>query len=217
MSLLYLDIETTVHDEKITEEDLRAVLPKTNKKEETIQKKLTEDKETLSRAIIKSRSLDPYQSKVICISYSFNGDKPQAIIGAEGQILSIFQTAILDHLEDNGGSITGISMVGHNIKKFDGPILYLRACKYDLDGLKQLLYFTKKNTIDTMELGAYFVHGKMPSLDTLCKFFDIPTPKDEMDGSMVYGYYKQGRIEEISRYCNKDVEALIRLHQKLSL
>lgn len=217
MSLLFLDIETTVQDENITEEDLRAVLPKTIKKEETIQKKLIDDKDALKRAVIKKRSLDPYECKVICISYSFNAEIPQAITGAEDKILSILQTRCEEHIEEYGGSITGITMVGHNIKKFDAPILYLRACKYNLDGLKQLFHYTKKSTIDTMEYGAYFVHGKMVGLETLCKYFDIPTPKNEMDGSMVYDFYTQGKIEDISRYCNRDVEALISLYQKLSV
>jgi len=215
MSLLYLDIETAVQDEKITEEDLRALLPKTIKLEESIKKKLDENKEALTREIIKKRSLDPYQCKIICISYSFNGEKPQAIIGSESKILSILQTKVQDHLKEYGGSITGISLVGHNIKNFDAPIIYLRACRYNLDSLKQLFYFTRSNIIDTMTLGSYFVYGKMPSLEKLCLFFDIPTPKDEMDGSMVYDYYKQGKIEEISLYCNKDVETLINIYQKL--
>lgn len=217
MSLLYLDLETTVYAETITEEELLESVPGNYKKPESVQKYLEENKSSIESKIIKKRSLDPFQCKIVCLSYSFDGEKPQAITGAEHSILEIFQRVIIEYLRNNGGSITGLSLVGHNIKKFDAPILYLRACRYNLDSLKQLLYFTRKEMHDTMEIGSYFVYGNFVSLDTLCSFFGLDTPKDEMDGSMVFKYYQEGKIEEIAKYCNKDVEALIDVYDKLSL
>lgn len=217
MSLLYIDLETSAYVDIIQEEDYLEFVPRNYKKDESIKKFIDDNKPELSKKIIKTRSLDPLQCKVICISYSFNGQKPQAITGKEETILEILQTKIQDYIKEEGGSITGLSLVGHNIKKFDAPILYLRACKYDLDPLKQLLYFTRRDIIDTMEMGSYYVYGHMVSLDSLCKFFRVESPKSKMDGSMVYDFYKQGRIEDIAKYCNEDVQALIDIYKKLSL
>lgn len=217
MSLLFFDLETAVYEENITGKDLIKGVPAQYKKPESIKKYIYENRGQIEAKIIKQRSTDPFSCKVICLSFSFNGEEPQSITGKEDKILEIFQTKIQEHLKEHGGSITGISLVGHNIKKFDAPILFLRACKYGLDGLKQLLFYTRRDIKDTMESGSYFVHGAMVSLDRLCSFFGVPTPKTELDGSKVFKYYQEGKIEEIANYCNKDVEALIKVYDKLSL
>ena len=53
-------------------------------------------------------------------------------------------------------------------------------------------------------------------LDTLAKVFGLPTSKDEMDGSMVADYFKQGKIEEIKKYCMKDVELTRKVYYKMT-
>ena len=47
------------------------------------------------------------------------------------------------------------------------------------------------------------------SLDLLTTILGIPTPKDDIDGSMVAGiYYGEKDLERIVRYCEKDVLAI---------
>jgi hypothetical protein len=43
--------------------------------------------------------------------------------------------------------------------------------------------------------------------------FQIPSPKDELDGSMVSKvYYEEKDLEKINRYCLKDVITLARVY-----
>ena len=47
------------------------------------------------------------------------------------------------------------------------------------------------------------------SLKLLAHFFDIPSPKDDMEGSDVAGvYYEEKDLTRIVRYCEKDVITL---------
>ena len=45
--------------------------------------------------------------------------------------------------------------------------------------------------------------------------FDEPTPKDAMDGSEVWDYFKAGKLREIAMYCEKDVKALRNIFVKM--
>ncbi len=215
MSTLFIDLETVPADDNFSEQDLRSVIPMSVKKEETINRYLTEKKDELISKLVKKHSLDPLLCKVVCLSYCFEDEQPQSITGKEQKIFEIFQNRIDEHLEEKGGSVEGIIVVGHNFKKFDGPIIYLRACKYNLQYVRRLVY-GRKSIKDTMEIAAYNVYGQMLSLNRLCEYFGIESPKEEMDGSMVYQNYKEGNIEDISKYCNKDVEALVALYDKLT-
>jgi predicted RecB family nuclease len=54
------------------------------------------------------------------------------------------------------------------------------------------------------------------SLEHLALAMGIPTPKDEIDGSQVYEFYKKGRIQEILDYCKKDIETTRAVYKKMT-
>jgi hypothetical protein len=71
------------------------------------------------------------------------------------------------------------------------------------------------NHLDTMELWKFGDYKNYTSLALLAAIFDIPTPKDDIDGSMVGDvYWKEKNLERISIYCQKDVITTARLIQK---
>ena len=50
------------------------------------------------------------------------------------------------------------------------------------------------------------------SLSLLCELFNIPTPKDDIDGSQVAKVYWEDKdIDRIIRYCEKDTLAVANL------
>jgi len=50
------------------------------------------------------------------------------------------------------------------------------------------------------------------SLELLAALFNIPSPKDDIDGSEVASvYYNDKNLDRISQYCQKDVKTLINL------
>ena len=71
--------------------------------------------------------------------------------------------------------------------------------------------------IDTKEVWQYGAYTAIGSLDLMCACLDIPTPKDgPINGSMVHeAYWSGGRLQEISDYCDKDVEVLVDAIMKL--
>ena len=69
--------------------------------------------------------------------------------------------------------------------------------------------------LDTMELWKFGDFKNYTSLNLLTYVFNIPTPKDDMDGSMVAKvFYEEDNLERIVTYCEKDVVATIQLFRK---
>ena len=60
--------------------------------------------------------------------------------------------------------------------------------------------------LDTLELWKFGDFKHYISLNLLAAVFNIPTPKDDIDGSQVAEvYYKEKDLERIVTYCQKDV------------
>ncbi len=104
-------------------------------------------------------------------------------------------------------------LCAHNGKEFDFPYLARRILIHRLK-LPYLLDTAGKkpwevNHIDTMQLWKFGDFKSFTSLDLLAAVFDIPTPKDDIDGSMVREvYYKDKDLERIKVYCEKDIITL---------
>jgi hypothetical protein len=63
--------------------------------------------------------------------------------------------------------------------------------------------------LDTMDLWKFGDFKNYTSLDLLTSILGIPSPKDDLDGSMIAGvYYGEKDLARIVRYCEKDVLAV---------
>jgi hypothetical protein len=71
--------------------------------------------------------------------------------------------------------------------------------------------------IDTKEIWQYGAYTAIGSLDLMCACLNIPTPKGgEVNGGMVHeAYWGHNRLDEIARYCEKDVDVLVDAIMKL--
>ncbi len=109
-----------------------------------------------------------------------------------------------------------IVWIGHNIIEFDLPILRLRAIKYDLPKLVNVLPATpdREQIRDTIQMFSGTKWKELISLENACKFFDIPV-KTELSGDKVYDAYLAGEQEKIKKYCREDVEATKQLYERL--
>ena len=62
------------------------------------------------------------------------------------------------------------------------------------------------NHYDTLELWKFGDYKSFTSLNLLAHVLGVPTPKDDIDGSMVWEvYWKEKNLERIVTYCQKDV------------
>ncbi len=110
-------------------------------------------------------------------------------------------------------------LCAHNGKEFDFPYIARRML---INGLKipHILNVAGKKPwetkhLDTMELWKFGDYKHYTSLDLLTYVFNIPTPKDDIDGSMVHSvYWSQGDLSRIVTYCQKDVVAIVNLFLK---
>ncbi len=113
-------------------------------------------------------------------------------------------------------AMPGYMLCAHNGKEFDYPFLSRRML---INGLKlpNLLNIAGKKPweishLDTMELWKFGDYKHYTSLELLTYIFDIPTPKDDIDGSQVAAvFYEEGDIDRIIKYCEKDVIATVQL------
>lgn len=101
-------------------------------------------------------------------------------------------------------------LVAHNGKEFDFPFLCRRMLINGINIPGILDISGKKpweiNHIDTMELWKFGDYKNYTSLNVLAKCFGIPSPKDDIDGSMVgHTYWQLNDIKRIADYCKKDI------------
>ena len=108
------------------------------------------------------------------------------------------------------------NVCGHNIKEFDIPYIARRML---INGLKlpDMLDIAGKKPwevkfLDTLELWKFGDYKHFTSLNLLTAIFDIPSPKDDIDGSEVAQvYYNEQDLQRIAIYCEKDVLATAQL------
>ena len=153
--------------------------------------------------------------KVICISFgmlmedkfrikSFSGDDERQILQ---DFANLLETKFSSH---------DFLLCAHNGKEFDFPYLSRRMLIHGIS-LPEILDLAGKKPwevphLDTMELWKFGDFKNFTSLELLAALFDIPTPKDDIDGSQVGKvYWEDHDLERIVNYCQKDVLTIAQL------
>ena len=222
--IMFLDIETVPSVSDFSElpgelmhlwEDKYAIL----------QKRIPEkynDTTTPAEAFNSSAGIYSEFGKIVCISVGFihyqgteMNFRTKSFSGNnEKQLLSDFLDLI------NKFCITKEqTLCGHNIKEFDIPFICRRIL---INGLQLPFIFQisgKKpweiSFIDTLELWKFGDFKNYTALKLLTAVFGIPTPKDDIDGSMVgQVYWKEKDLPRIVKYCQKDVVAIAQLFMR---
>lgn len=109
---------------------------------------------------------------------------------------------------------------GHNIKEFDIPFICRRMLINDIPLPSALDISGKKpwevSHIDTMDMWKFGDHKNFTSLSLLAEVFGIPSPKSDIDGSMVSGvYWNDNDLTRIGKYCLQDVFTTAKVFFKL--
>jgi DNA polymerase elongation subunit (family B) len=109
----------------------------------------------------------------------------------------------------------------HNGKEFDIPFLSRRMLVNELPLPEPLNISGKKpweiKHIDTLELWKFGDYKHYTSLELLAALFNIPSSKDDIDGSMVDSiYYDDNDLDRICKYCGQDVVVTTQLYMKLT-
>ncbi|MDL2315203.1 3'-5' exonuclease [Bacteroidales bacterium OttesenSCG-928-C19] len=159
--------------------------------------------------------------KIICISVGYFS-KDQLRVKSfydddEKVLLTEFARLVQQHF-----SRPQHRLCAHNGKEFDYPYIARRML---INGIKlpPILNITGKKPwenphLDTLEMWKFGDYKHYTSLELLASVFDIPTPKDDIDGSQVCEiYWKENDLKRIVNYCQKDVITVVRLFQKMNI
>lgn len=154
--------------------------------------------------------------RIVCISTGyFHQDefRIKSFSGDDEKVLLKEFSAMLSRFSQNDDA----KLCAHNGREFDFPYIARRMLinrlklptLLDVAGKKP---WELKHFIDTLELWKFGDYKHYTSLALLTAIFDIPTPKEDIDGSMVWHvYWEDSDLRRITTYCERDVVALARL------
>ncbi len=185
---------------------------------------IIKDKENDNAASIYNRAgIYAEFGKIVCISCgvlqgsgaerkmvlkSFYGEDEKVLLYAFGEMLAKWSSGEPKFL------------CAHNGKEFDFPYLCRRMVinSIPIPGILQLS--GKKpweiTHLDTLELWKFGDFKSYTSLNLLALSLGIPTPKDDIDGSMVWEvYWKEKNLSRIVEYCQKDVVTVAQILLRL--
>jgi len=211
--ILFLDIETVpeVSSHQLLDTKIQALW---NKKSKQFRTPEQTPEDVYERAGIYSEF-----GKIICISVGVIKEKNpfslrlKSFFGDDEKLLlTDFASMLVKFSKTNKEAI----LCAHNGKEFDFPYIARRMIINGLIIPEILDNAGKKpwevKLLDTMDLWKFGDYKNYTSLELLTTILGIPTPKDDIDGSMVAGiYYGENDIERIVRYCEKDVLAIVRV------
>ena len=160
--------------------------------------------------------------KIICISVGFfnlradlRSFRVKSFQGEELLILKEFKTLVNTHFSEGTHLLCA-----HNGKEFDFPYIARRMLINRITPPYKLALFGKKPWevphLDTMELWKFGDFKHYTSLKLLANVLGIPSPKEDMDGSMVKDvYYLENDMERIVNYCELDVITLAQVFLRM--
>ncbi|CAA7195068.1 3'-5' exonuclease [Chryseobacterium potabilaquae] len=211
--ILFLDIETVPNSKSWDE------LPETEQKLWDKKTKFQRKEDISAEEFYDKAGIMAEFGKIICISIgmlekndtlkikSFADDDEKKILIEFGEIF-------------NSPRLRDVILCAHNGKEFDFPWI---ARRFLINGMlppAPFQMFGKKPWeiphIDTMELWKFGDYKSFVSLELLAHVFGIPTPKDDIDGSMVSSiYYIEKDLQRIVKYCEKDVLTLSNIFRRM--
>jgi uncharacterized protein YprB with RNaseH-like and TPR domain len=219
LNILFLDIETVSQQSRFDElpdewKDLwtrKAEILLRNKEAETIE------------SIYGRAGIYAEFGKIICISCGLlqgGGDDKKLVLKSfygddEKTLLREFADMIRKWAADSNKFLCA-----HNGKEFDFPYLCRRMVVNGI-ALPGVLYTPGRkpwevNHLDTMELWKFGDFKNYTSLNLLAHTLGVPTPKDDIDGSMVGEvYWKDADLPRIVTYCQKDVITVAQVYLRL--
>lgn len=153
-------------------------------------------------------------SKVVCISLGYFKRENNNYQFRVKSIFNHIEKELLQNFITTINQLEAVnhhwSFTGHNIKEFDIPFLCRRllingiAIPTNLDFQNMKPWET--NMIDTFQYWRFGDYKNYTSLKLLAAALNVPSPKDDIDGSMVGRvYWEEKNLERIAIYCQKDI------------
>lgn len=217
-NVLFWDLETVREHEDITKHpEALELFRYKNRNRETDELLELDDAVKLYN---KKGALNLVHSKIVCLSMGFVKDGTiyvKSLTGEQFKIITEFAKVLSK----------GYIPCGWNIIKYDFPALRLNAFRegiidyapeqFNDSGKKEWNMTEVKYDVNIIDLMLNFqgTHYSPSSLAEACYLLNVPTPKDDIDGSQVSEVFYSEGVDRIAEYCQKDVVACIHIFQKM--
>lgn len=193
MKIFFFDIETVPTDESLRDNGLLDPQIKLDEAE-----------------LLKKLSLSATTAKIICLAYAIDPPADSPINVLEGEEMAIIRNFWKLAMDAN-------LFVGHNVLDFDLRFIWQRSIIHQIKPPRDIPFTRFRNNpiFDTMQEWSRWGREHV-SLDNLAKALGVPSPKESLDGSKVYPYYRDGKLTEIYEYCKRDVDTVRQVYRWLS-
>lgn len=220
--LVVFDLETA--GAYATLEDLAADNPRMaalwDKRCEFLRTRYPENSEmTNSELYIAKAGLHAEFLKIVCASFGIIKKSGEIVVKS---VCSEDENQVLDFCTQmiNNGDKLGLSLAGHNIERFDIPVLWKRYLSNRVKPPGLINTWNKKPwDLSHFDLAKFWAGGvwqeSFASLDTICAILGVNTPKDGIRADGVHTAFWSGDVDGVKTYCDKDVHATVECIQIL--
>ncbi len=221
MKTLFLDIETLPGDvdDKDTHDRLKYLFERKLEKKAK-RKDAKESSEAPGMEFedyVRGTSFDGGFGRILCICLAVNDDAVKCYSNPDDE------KKTLEQFWQVAGQCD--LFVGHNAMDFDMRFIWQRSIVLDVKPSWQdtdprssrYLSFARYRgfpIFDTMHEWSKWGRDSI-GLEHLALALGLPTPKDGIDGSQVYDFYKAGKVKEICDYCARDVETTRDVYKRM--
>jgi len=223
--IVFFDLETA--SEYATLDDLALNKPKMaelwSKRCKYLRSRFEENRDMTDEELYQTKAaLTPEFARIVCATFgrlTFLGNDPSVILKS---YCSTHENEVLDGIQKVFDKFATLKFSGHNIKRFDIPMI----CKRLLINERQLpkglqvanLKPWEMPFIDTSELWSFGAwQESFVSLELFVTSLGLETPKEDIKGEEVSRVFWQDRdTQRIAEYCQRDVFAGIQALLKLS-
>jgi predicted PolB exonuclease-like 3'-5' exonuclease len=173
--------------------------------------------ENVETAYLETAGIISTYGKICCISFGYidnNGDKQiRSYYGKDERYIVESFNNLLKKIEKKDFSLSGF-----RILYFDIVWILHKLHKYGITPANIINIYNKK----PWELRIVDIADDWKSkfawafsFDELAYELGINSPKENMNGSEVHKYYHDGRLEDIKKYCEMDVDVSIEVAKKI--
>jgi hypothetical protein len=222
---VFFDLETASEYESL--DQLALNKPKMaelwSKRCEYLRSRFEENRDMTDEQLYQAKAaLTPEFARIVCATFgrlNFIGEDPNVIIKS---YCSGHEDEVLDGIQKVFDKFSSLKFSGHNIKRFDIPMMCKRLLIHGRSlpkGLQiQNLKPWEMPFIDTSELWSFGAWQEgFVSLELLVTSIGLETPKGDIKGEEVSRvFWQDGDTQRIAEYCQRDVFAGIQTLLKLS-
>lgn len=230
--VIFIDIETIPEQSPGARDRIAAEIrpPASMSKPETIAKWEAEQRPAAIENAWRKTALDGSRGHIAVLSWAINEEPPRACyfeewLGAERAILDWFFVDCAAKIASmpGGYGMRRPIIVGHNHTGFDLRFIYQRCV---ILGIKPPLWLpTNPKPWDTdvvFDTMVQWVGAKgYARMDDICAALGIAgkgseLQGEEIDGSLVWDFVRDGNIAKVAEYCNGDVERTRAMYKRMN-